>query len=186
MEEIIGNKIILRPYRIEDTVTIYKWRSNPLTTKYMGRKFRDTTTYEVIESGLSNLINTPPQDSVFYVIAQNVTKDYIGGIDLTSIDWTDKVGTMSIVIGDEAYRNQGIATEAIGLLLEYAFSSLDLHKVELNVYESNTAALKCYQKNGFKIEGKKREHMIIDGEYHNLVQMGILKSEFITNKKESK
>ncbi len=89
---------------------------------------------------------------------------------------------MSIVIGNKDSRNKGIATEAIYLLLKAVFEEMKLHKIELNVYDDNKAAIKCYQKNGFIIEGEKRDHMLINDKYHNLIQMGILESEYWANK----
>lgn len=144
----------------------------------MGKKFRNPATLKQVKTSLENVINSQSSDSLYYVIADKETKEYIGGIDLTSIDAVDKTCVLSIVIGQDKFRNKGIASEAIGLLMKIAFTELKLHKIELNVCEQNIPAIKCYQKNGFIIEGKLREHMIIEGKYGNLLQMGILESEY--------
>ena len=178
LKEIIGKSILLRKYCIDDAEFIFNWRNDKKTTIYMGKKFRDQATMDQVKSSLSNVINLKNKDSLFYAIADKDTKEYIGGIDLTSIDPIDKTCVMSIVIGKEKFRNKGIASEAIGLLMDIAFMDLKLHKIELNVYEKNIPALKCYQKNGFIIEGTSRDHMIIDGQYENLIHMGILESEY--------
>jgi RimJ/RimL family protein N-acetyltransferase len=82
------------------------------------------------------------------------------------------------VIGDSANRNKGYGGEAIGLLLRHAFGKMKLHKVELNASARNEQALGCYLKAGFRIEGRKRDHDFVDGEYSDEIQMGILESEF--------
>ena len=74
--------------------------------------------------------------------------------------------------------NRGYGTDAIETILKYAFNKMNLHKIELRVYEFNKRALKCYEKCGFKIEGVMREDLFRDGKYHNTIFMSILRSEF--------
>ncbi len=105
-------------------------------------------------------------------------------MDLTSINWIDRNAILTIVIGKKANRRKGYGTEALTLLLEHAFKSVKLPKVELNVYDENAAAIHCYKRNGFRSEGKRRDHMLGDGSYHDLIQMGILESEFLHNVRE--
>ena len=161
-----------------DAEFIFQWRNDKETTVYMGRKFRTQRTMEQVKDSLQNVISSDSKDSIYYAIAKKGTREYLGGIDLTSIDPIDKTCILSIVIGKNENRNKGIASEAISLILDIAFNKLHLHKVELNVFEKNIAAIKCYKKNGFMIEGNKREHMLINGKYENLIQMGILETEY--------
>jgi RimJ/RimL family protein N-acetyltransferase len=178
LKKIIGKTILLREYCIDDAEYIFQWRNDKNTTIYMGKKYRNPSTLEQVKSSLENIIKSKITDAIFYAIANKETEEYIGGIDLTSIDPIDKTCIMSIVVGYEIYRNKGIASEAISLLMEIAFKKLHLHKIELNVFEKNIPAIKCYQKNGFIIEGKSRDHMIINDKYENLIRMGILESEY--------
>ncbi len=178
MRQNIGSQIYLREYRLSDADEMYKWRNDSNTTKWMGKAFRKQVSLEYIQESLNKTLATCSKESLFYVIADKKTDNYIGGICLTAIDWTDKIGDMSIVIGNKNYRNRGIGTEATDLLLKEAFKVLKLHKIELNVYKGNISALNCYKKCGFKIEGERREHMLIDGNYHNLIQLGILDREY--------
>ncbi len=181
--QLIGTEILLREYIVSDSKYIYKWRNNKQTTLWMGRKFRDKPKLLNIKDNLLNIINNPPNDALYLAIADIHTNRYIGGIDLTSIDPIDKNAILSIVIGSETDRNKGYATEAIELLLTFAFTKLKLHKVSLNVYDYNEAAKNCYKSIGFKIEGRIRDQMFVDNEYCDLLPMGILKSELIIKKK---
>lgn len=176
METITGDRIILREYREEDSAHIYNWTRDEITTKWMGRKYRNPRPMDEIENSVRSIISQPPKDGVFFAIANRETETYIGGIDLTSIDWIDKNGVLSIVIAKSSDRNKGFAAEAITLLLDYAFNELDLHKIEMGVYSDNKAAVRCYEKLGFNIEGSLKDHMLIDGKYRDLLQMGRIKS----------
>jgi RimJ/RimL family protein N-acetyltransferase len=178
MENIIGKRVLLRDYRIEDITKIYNWNKNSITTKYMGAKYRNQRSLEEIEKSVIGIISDPPKDGLFYVIADKSTEEYLGGIDLTSIDWIDGNGILSVVIAEDKNRNKGIGTEAVLLIIGHAFKEKNLHKIELRVNSENIAAIQCYKRAGFKIEGTIRDHQLINGKYSNLHVMGILENEY--------
>lgn len=173
-----GKNIALREYRLGDAAHISSWRSDDETTRWMGRNFRVRKTTPEIEARLMGIIENPPDDSIFRVIADAETGEYLGGIDITSMDSTDRNGVLSIVIAERQNRNKGIASAAIRLLLNEAFTVYGLHKVELRVASGNRAAIRCYEKIGFVHEGRLREHVFVDGTFHDMLIMGILENEF--------
>ena len=85
---------------------------------------------------------------------------------------------MSVVIAEEMNRNRGIATEAITLLLNHVFGELELHKIELTVFSDNGAAIECYTRLGFKVEGRLKDHAIVDGTYRDMILMGIIETDW--------
>jgi len=178
MEMLVGEEIVLREYRLSDAAAIHRWKNDRETTLWMGRRFRRPFTLEETTESLTNVINRPAASTLFFAIADKATLEYRGGIDLTDIDSTDRNAVMSLVIGQAADRGRGYASEAIQLLLSHAFGPLGLHKVSLNVNSRNLAAHRCYLKNGFRDEGRIRDHWFIDGEYCDLIPMGILASEY--------
>lgn len=178
MKRLPGKQIVLREYFITDAESIHCWRNDIETTIRMGRKFREPASLEETTDSLSKIIEQPPKNALFYAIAEKESLRYIGGIDLTDIDHIDRNAVLSIVIGKDEDRNKGYATEAINILLQYAFDDIKLHKISLNVYENNIAAIRCYCKCGFQEEGRKRDHSFINNEYFDLIQMGILENEF--------
>ena len=56
--------------------------------------------------------------------------------------------------------------------------SLNLHRVELEVYDFNPRAMRCYEKAGFRHEGTRRQALFRDGRYHDTHHMAILYEEF--------
>jgi RimJ/RimL family protein N-acetyltransferase len=147
----------------------------------MGRRYRTIRSLDEIKKGLEATIQTPTPQNVYFVIADSMTDAYLGGIDITSIDQTDRNGVLSIVVSEKEKRNSGIGTEAIRLILQYAFTKLDLNKVELRVLEGNISGFLCYQKAGFEIEGRLREHSVVVGKYRDMLCMAILKRDFRTS-----
>lgn len=173
-----GGRVVLRPYRLEDAEAVADWSHDPETTRWMGPRFRLPRTVEVVRERLEELLSNPPSDGEFFVVADAVTGAYRGAVDLTSIDAVDGVGVLSLVIARAKDRGRGLGTEAVGLLLDHAFGPLALNKVELRVSAGNPAALRCYQKAGFRVEGRLRDHSLVEGHYHDLLCLGILASEW--------
>ena len=81
----------------------------------------------------------------------------VGLIGLLGIDHTNCKAEYYITIGEHSYKHKGIATKASWLLLEYAFETLKMNKVYLNVDSENIIACNLYEKLGFRCEGIFRE-----------------------------
>jgi len=104
--------------------------------------------------------------------------DPIGMVGLTHIDYRNKNAEFGrFLIAGEQNRRKGYGSEAVKLILEYAFDHLNLHKVYLDTIENNDAALEFYKKIGFKPEGLKRDHIYKSGKYVDLICMSILRGE---------
>src|SRR5699024_12561298 len=79
---------------------------------------------------------------------------------------------------DPSKQGKGYALPATVSTVDYAFRTLNLHKVYLIVDEQNERAIHVYEKDGFKQEAVLKEEYFIDGSYHNVVYMSILKEDF--------
>lgn len=74
-------------------------------------------------------------------------------------------------------RGRGIGTAAIVQLVEFGFVRHNLRRIHLQAIASNIAAIRAYEKAGFTIEGRQRQHAWVRGTYEDIVRMGILRSE---------
>ena len=102
----------------------------------------------------------------------------LGKSGLIGFDLRDRRASVAIGIEDRAQLGKGLGTEAIGIVLEYAFNVLKLHRLSVRVVEYNTRAIRAYQKCGFVVEGREREAAFVDGIWHDDVMMGILDREY--------
>lgn len=102
----------------------------------------------------------------------------IGGCSLFHFDLHSRNCEIGIAIGDRAHLGRGYGTDAIRVLLHYAFVYRNMHKVYLGVWADNEPAIRSYVNCGFIEEGRLREHVWNDGRYKDLVYMGILRSEW--------
>ncbi|HBF41293.1 MAG TPA: GNAT family N-acetyltransferase [Anaerolineaceae bacterium] len=102
----------------------------------------------------------------------------IGFINLGGINWAAGTGWVGIGIGDPGYRGKGYGTDAMKVLLYYAFTELNLHRIDLDVFEFNRRAIRSYEKAGFKYEGTERERIFKEDQRWDILNMGILKSDW--------
>src|SRR6516162_1889719 len=103
----------------------------------------------------------------------------IGQIRLDRVDLRDRRASLAVGIEDRTQLGIGLGTEAIGLVLEFAFNVLKLHRLSVRVVEYNTRAIRAYQKCGFVVEGREREAAFVDGIWHDDVMMGIVDREYM-------
>lgn len=110
---------------------------------------------------------------------RTLTEDrLIGFVALHSIEWHNRTALLAIGIGEAGYRGKGYGTDALRLILRYAFTELNLFRVGLDVIANNTRALRAYEQAGFQREGAMRCAVLRNGQRHDLVLMGILRDEW--------
>jgi RimJ/RimL family protein N-acetyltransferase len=79
---------------------------------------------------------------------------------------------------DESAWGQGYATEAAGTLLEWAFGTLDLNRVQAETDTRNAGSARVLEKLGFVREGTLREDCIVDGDVSDSWVYGLLRREW--------
>lgn len=102
----------------------------------------------------------------------------IGFVALHSIEWNNRAGLLSIGIGEAEYRGKGYGSDALRLIVRYAFDELNLERVGLDVISNNEAAIRAYERAGFRHEGAMRRAVLRDGVWHDRIIMGLLRAEW--------
>ncbi|NLM40847.1 MAG: GNAT family N-acetyltransferase [Firmicutes bacterium] len=89
------------------------------------------------------------------LLYQILLKDeVIGEVELDQIAWRSGEAELKIAIFDTDKQRHGLGTDAVTTLVAHAFGSMNLKRVYLRVHASNAVAIRCYEKAGFKKEGK--------------------------------
>lgn len=126
-----------------------------------------------------DLARDEPKQDAYLFIARRLTDDVIlGTLDLMIPEWAHRDGWIGIGLGDRATWGQGYGTEAMRLLLRFAFAELNLFRVTLSVFAYNPRAIHVYEQLGFVLEGAQRERLRRDGQRYDLLLMGLLRSEW--------
>lgn len=102
----------------------------------------------------------------------------IGIVSLSDIDFISGNGELGVMISDVEVRGKGFATEAVMLMLDYAFGELRLHRITVRVAPENEASLHLFRKVGFVQEGRMREVMRRRDGYGDLLLFGLLEDEY--------
>ncbi|HEY1090256.1 MAG TPA: GNAT family protein [Burkholderiaceae bacterium] len=85
-------------------------------------------------------------------------------------------------IFEHSLRGQGYASEAAGLLVDYLFANLPINRLECCVAPSNIASQRVAEKVGFQREGLARGLMLVNGEYRDGIDYGLLRSDWLSGK----
>ncbi|MCB0154381.1 MAG: GNAT family N-acetyltransferase [Anaerolineae bacterium] len=104
---------------------------------------------------------------------------HIGSIGLMKIDQHNQQAELGILVGDKSKWGQGYGPEAIGLMVDFAFRHLNLHRVYLLVDASHPKAVRAYRTCGFVEEGRLRDNIFRHGRFEDHLIMSILRSEYL-------
>ena len=173
-KKIIGKSIYLSPFSEDDYISFTEWINDYETSKYLDQYSKIFT----LEDEKDFVEKTRKDDKVYLSIIKLSNDELIGNISLMNIDHINKTATLGIMIGKNDEREKGYGTEAINLLLDYAFNHLNLNNIMLEVLDTNERAKKCYLKCDFKELGVRKQSHYLEGIYHDSIYMQILKEDF--------
>lgn len=99
--------------------------------------------------------------------------ELVGHVALWGAEVRNRCGMFGIMIGPE-YQSQGLGSEATRLMINYGFTELGLHRIELMVNADNERAIAAYRRAGFEQEGLLRSKLFYGGRFHDQVFMAAL------------
>jgi RimJ/RimL family protein N-acetyltransferase len=107
----------------------------------------------------------------------DIDGEAVGSASLFDFDLFAGHAEAGISLVPEA-RGRGVGTEAMRVLVEFGFVRRNLRRIHLQAIASNAGALRSYEKAGFVVEGRLREHAWVRGRYEDIVLMAVLRSEY--------
>ncbi len=171
-----GPRVYLRPVDTSDAERYVRWLNDPKVRAGLDTHLPLTLKSE--REFLDTIGNKP--DQIILAIVLRDGDRHVGGTGLHGIRWKDRSATFGILIGEEDCWGNGYGTEVTRLMLDYAFRTLNLHRVELGVYSTNPRAVRTYEKAGFVREGIRREAIFIDGQPADVLIYGVLAREYLS------
>ena len=172
-KKLSGDLCYLSPIREEDASRYTKWLNDLEISSNLqiAAKIISLSKEKEILAGIAK------QNEVLAIVDAE-TDQLIGNCGLHNVNYIDGIADCGLFIGDKSYWNRGYGTEALTLLLDFAFNLMNLHNVKLDVYEFNHRAIRCYEKCGFKTIGRRRMARNIGGSRYDVIYMDILAEEF--------
>ena len=156
------------------------WRTSPEVTKYL---YTDPKiTHEQQKRWYEKIKEDPSRRD--WII--KVDDKFVGNVYLYNIDLVNKRCSWSYYLGETSIRGKGIGKQIELNILSYIFDNLNLNKLCCEVLAFNDLVVKIHQKYGSKIEGRLRKHIYKNGQFQDVIVMGILKEEWDEIKEELK
>ena len=180
---IKGKRIKFAPLERKHIDVFLKWFNDPEITQYLLMYKPITRDWE--EEWFDALKHK--EDMVhfsIYILDQEEPEKIIGNCAIHNIDAKNRACSCGITIGEKDYQNKGYGSEAMEMLVEYGFNTLNMNRIELSVWEYNTRAYKAYQKVGFVEEGRKRQARYQNGKYYDEIIMAILREDWEKKERE--
>jgi RimJ/RimL family protein N-acetyltransferase len=169
----MAQNCVIEDLSVAFAADIMRWKNDKSLSELILSNYQ-TTTIEEAENWIFRNSTDKNQvlKGIFVVI--NAQKILVGIVRLMYIDTKNKHAEFGIYIGDSQHRGKGYGQIATQLIVDEAFVKQGLHKVYLKVDESNIAAIKSYQKVGFEIDGRLKDHVFDGTNYKTLLLMSVI------------
>lgn len=167
----------LRLVRESDLDNVMRWRMLPEVTQYM---YTDPVLTLEQQRAWYQRIAVSQRDLVWIIetVGQDGSAQGIGVLSLSEIDRVHQRCAWAYYIGERSARGIGLAKALELSICAYVFDTLSLNKLWCEVFASNDRVVALHQRFGSTIEGVARAHIFKNDQWHDVVRMGLLKSEW--------
>ncbi|QFI54235.1 GNAT family N-acetyltransferase [Aeromonas simiae] len=148
------------------------WLNDKETNQYLESRFTEWNIQSLLD-----YFYEKNKSELMLAIIDNDTGIHIGNIKVSEIDKHHHRAEIGIIIGDKNSWGKGIATTAIGIVADYCFNTLNLHKLTAGAYAENLASINAFINNGFIVEGKRKEHVLTPSGWSDVVLLGKTKPQ---------
>ncbi|BAJ63298.1 GNAT family N-acetyltransferase [Anaerolinea thermophila] len=180
---LFSQRLRLRPIQRSDLPFFVEWLNDPEV-----RQFITVTvplSLEEEEQWYEQMLKQPKPERPFAIeVREEGEWRLIGNITLFDLSWVNRSAEVGILIGDKRFWNRGYGREAMRLMVQHAFETLNLNRVYLRVDVENIRGIKSYEQAGFVKEGILRQANYRNGKYSDMMVMSVLRSEWQTPTRE--
>jgi len=178
---IYGDRVRLRSVEKEDIPLFFEWLNDPEVIEGLSLFLPMSLADE--NHWFERLAERPPEEKPLAIeVRSSDGWRLVGNSGFHNIEWHNRSAEIGIFIGDKSIWNKGYGTEAVSLLLQHGFGTLNLNRVFLSVHETNRRAIRAYEKAGFIQEGAMRQAVYKNGKFQDMLFMSVLRSEWESRK----
>lgn len=151
------------------------WLNQPDINRYLETRFEPPQTLESVRNYVSAVAERS-NEHLFGIFLDGGVR-HVGNIKVGPISGPHRVGDVSLLIGERECWGQGIATEAIQAVCLYAFAQLRVRKLSAGMYAPNRGSTRAFEKAGWRHEGIRRAHYLLDDTPCDVVILGLMPSD---------
>jgi RimJ/RimL family protein N-acetyltransferase len=169
---LASKRVVLRPVSVDDVPGLLDMLADPEGIRLTG------THAEFDEETARRWYATRGEhdDRLDLAIVERSSGEYAGEVVLNDLDAGNQAIGFRIALR-AGFRDRGLGSEATRLVIDYAFDTLGLHRIGLEVYAFNPRARHVYERAGFVYEGTRRDALLWDGEWFDAIEMAILATD---------
>jgi RimJ/RimL family protein N-acetyltransferase len=170
-----GERVYLRPLEPEDAEIIHRWYEDTRLQTLMGDL---PLSLAARRQRYEDAVKSDGSDAFRFVICLLEDDRAIGRTDLFALDRTNGSCSFGIALGEPATWGDGLGTDAVDAVVDFAFGQLRMERVWLGTADDNPRAHAAYRKAGFSLEGRLRRAYYQDGRWIDELRMAILRDEW--------
>jgi RimJ/RimL family protein N-acetyltransferase len=171
------NNVTLRYLEFDDIDTLYRWETDIELALWAG--WTIPRIYAAFRHKYEQRLTEPEKD--LEMLGIEFEGQLVGSVQLYDIDEYERRAEVGIQVGEKSLWGRGIASTALRIILDYAFTVRNLERVCAEVYAFNQRSLRLMERVGFQKEGILRQHEIHNGVRQDMHFYGMLKAEFYQN-----
>lgn len=176
-QSVETERLVLRRFKYSDNEAMLRnWIADEkIQSMYSEPTY---TTTEAVNELLKKYIDSYENSDYYrWAIILKDSDECIGQIAYFLVDTNNNFAEIEYCIGSD-FQRRGFATEATKAVIEYGFSKINLHKVQICTKTINIPSQKVIEKCGFHYEGTLRDYFYINGEYVGRLYYSILETEY--------
>ncbi len=173
---LVGKRLYLRPISEADLERVTVWINDPDVRQYLAAYLPQSEQDE--REWIQGLSKRKDTDLVFAIVLKE-NNEQIGNIGLHGINHRQGTAHTGTLIGRKDLWSKGYGSEAKMILLDYAFGTLNLRKINTSVFATNPRSLKCQEKCGYQREGVLKQQRRLNHEWVDEVLLAVFREDFL-------
>ena len=178
-EELRGPRIVLHAHRADDAPELFA--ALEASRQRLGLWLRFPDKLQTVEATRDWLIHREARwlvrEFLGFAIRHGETREYLGGVDLHSIVWEQRLFALGFWLRDGA-EGQGYMSEAVRMVTDYAFAALGANKVAMRCDARNRRSAGVAERLGFVREACLRgEAVTNDGAIADEMQYALTRAD---------
>jgi RimJ/RimL family protein N-acetyltransferase len=170
-----GERVYLRSLEPSDAEVIHRWFEDTRISTLMGDP---PMSLAARRARYEDAVKGNGRDVFRFVICRLDDDQPVGRIDVFEIDRQNGSCAFGITIGDPDLWGQGLGTDAVNAIVDFAFGQLRMERVWLDTDDGNARAQAVYRKAGFVEEGRFRRAFYQDGRWSDDIRMALLRDDW--------
>jgi ribosomal-protein-alanine N-acetyltransferase len=166
-----GDAIFLRPLSSDDVNASYlRWLTDPEINQFMETRHRPQTAQTIGE--FVERVNGRDDEFLFGICLKKDGR-HVGNIKVGPVKQNHSVADVSLFIGERDCWGQGLAADAIRAISRFAFTSMNVDKLNAIAYAANRGSIGAFLRAGYSQEGLRRKHYLLNGKPADVAELGL-------------